>query len=188
MLHSIITADQHLFYYLNGQWHNSFFDAVLPMMRNPYFWAPLYLFLLLFSVINYNLRGFWWSLFYFATFAITDYTSGTIIKHAVKRIRPCNDPAMAKVIHLLVPCGSGYSFPSNHAANHFAMATFMFFTLKPLFGKWTWVIFLWAAVIAYSQIYVGVHYPFDVLGGTLFGLIVGSLTANVFNKKIGLSG
>ena len=86
---------------------------------------------------------------------------------------------------LLKQCSGSYSFVSNHAANHFGLATFAFFTFKGVFKKWMYLAYLWAFFIGYAQVYVGVHYPLDVLGGAVLGLLMGSATAWLFNKKWG---
>ncbi|HVB04041.1 MAG TPA: phosphatase PAP2 family protein [Chitinophagaceae bacterium] len=180
--------DIRLFYHINGLWHNGFLDAVLPFMRNPYFWAPLYLFLLVFMVLNFRFRGALWVLFFLLTFGITDFTCSHLFKFWVQRLRPCNDPVVSAFTRLLVPCGSGFSFPSSHATNHFGMAMFMFLTLRPLFGKWMNLAFAWAFVISYAQIYVGVHYPVDTFCGAMLGLLAGWATGWVFNSSLGLEG
>jgi undecaprenyl-diphosphatase len=87
-----------------------------------------------------------------------------------------------KVRLLLDHCSGGFSFTSSHAANHFGLAMFIFISLTPVFKKYTWLFFLWAGVIAYAQIYVGVHYPLDVLVGAMIGLVVGKLNGMVFKK------
>lgn len=86
---------------------------------------------------------------------------------------------------LLKQCSGSYSFTSSHAANHFGMATFVSITLYPTFKRWIYFAYLWAFFISYAQIYVGVHYPLDVLGGAIVGVLAGLLTASVFNKQVG---
>jgi undecaprenyl-diphosphatase len=108
------------------------------------------------------------------------------LKEAVHRPRPCQDVAFMNYVRLLLKqCSGSYSFVSNHAANHFGMATFAFLTFRGIFKHWMYLAFLWAFFIAYAQVYVGVHYPLDVLGGAVLGLIVGSVTASIFDKKWG---
>jgi undecaprenyl-diphosphatase len=82
----------------------------------------------------------------------------------------------------LVGCGSGYSFISSHAANHFGLAIIIGSIFK---SKWTWVkptLVIWAAVICYAQVYVGVHYPLDVIGGAIIGILIGKFTFTLHEK------
>lgn len=118
--------------------------------------------------------------FFIMTFAIADSTSSSLIKPEVMRIRPCNDVVFKDQIKLRVRCGSGYSFPSSHATNHFALGMFL---LVIFYKRWKPIIWLslgWAASISYAQIYVGVHYPIDILAGAILGSIIGIVTATVF--------
>jgi undecaprenyl-diphosphatase len=100
------------------------------------------------------------------------------------RLRPCNDPINSLHMRLLVECGSGYSFPSSHATNHFGMSLFLYFS----FGKfYKWIkptVILWAALVSYAQVYVGVHYPIDVFTGAIIGSLIGFLIAKLFNRLI----
>jgi membrane-associated phospholipid phosphatase len=186
MLEQLIEQDHLWFYTVHFEWTNEWLDQIFPYLRNPYFWAPLYLFLLFYTLINYKLKGLYWSVFYVITFGIADYFSASIIKPWVARVRPCNDPLFADIVRDLVHCGSGFSFPSTHATNHFAMAIFIALTIgrkKPL----VWIACLiWAASIAYAQVYVGVHYPVDVMGGAIIGIIIGIITGGFFNNIIKL--
>ena len=179
--------DQWLFIQINNQQSNSFFDSVVPYLRNSFYWAPLYLFLLLFVTINFKGRGWWWVLFFLCTVSLTDIVSSKILKEAFERLRPCQDPDFLQNVRLLVNrCSGAYSFTSSHAANHFGMATFIFISFRRYFKNWTWLAFLWAGFIGYAQVYVGVHYPFDVLGGAIIGVLFGLLTGRYFNKKFGI--
>lgn len=184
----LVNLDRSLFRTINSQWTNSFFDAVMPWLRNGSTWAPLYLFLLVFVVSNFKKRSGWWIIFFICTVALTDMAGTYLFKHNFQRLRPCFDPELASSIRLLINnCSGGYSFTSNHAANHFGMATFFFFSFRHVLPKIAWIGFIWAAAIAYAQVYVGVHYPFDVLGGAILGILVGSISALVFNKRFGFA-
>lgn len=180
--------DQWLFIQVNSQQSNSLFDSVMPYLRSQYYWIPLYLFLMLFTTINYRIKGWWWVLFFLCTVSLTDITSSKIIKVLAERLRPCNDPSFADQVRLVINhCGSGFSFTSSHAANHMGMATFLFFTFQPVIRSWAWLSFAWAASVCYAQVYVGVHYPFDILGGALIGLFFGTLTGRFFNNRFGFA-
>jgi membrane-associated phospholipid phosphatase len=179
--------DQRLFIQLNSRWTNTFFDAVMPYIRNPVLWVPLYIFLALFVLLNFKIKGLWWAVLFFSTIALTDLAGTYIFKYNVQRLRPCNDPDFFFNVRLLLNQCGGYSFISNHAANHFGMATFFYITFRHLLKKWTWIPFLWAAFIGYAQIYVGIHYPLDVFCGTILGLLTGILTGVFFNKRFGFA-
>jgi undecaprenyl-diphosphatase len=104
------------------------------------------------------------------------------------RTRPCNSQEFVGQIRLLVTCPSGWGFTSNHAANHFGMATFIFLSFRRVIGRWALLAFLWAGMIAFAQVYVGIHYPGDVAAGGLLGIIYGTITGLFFTKHFGLTG
>ncbi len=188
MLSDLIDIDKSLFFLINGKWNHPFLDAVLPLIRTSQLWYPLYVFLILVVVMNYNKGRWWWVLFFAMVPVFTDLMSSHIIKENIFRLRPCNDPSIQQQIRFLLsykPQSS--SFTSSHAANHFALAVFFFFTLKDLFGKWTYLFFFWAFVICWAQVYVGVHYPGDVFFGALIGILIGRVASYFFNKKIALA-
>lgn len=181
-------ADRFLFKLINSRWNNSVFDALAPFIRNSMTWVPLYLFLILLVFSNYRHNRWWWLAFAAGTAILTNFISSDLIKENVMRLRPCNDPEMAGSIRFLLnyrPQSS--SFTSSHATNHFGIAMFLHCTLGRLMGKWTLLFFAWALVIVYAQVYVGVHYPFDVLAGALIGSVLGYLSARSYEKQYGLS-
>ena len=179
-------CDTWLFLNINTQWINPFFDSIFPWWREANTWVPLYLFFIVFAILNFKQKAFPWILFIIVTVTITDQVSSSLIKNWVGRMRPCRDEdLMGQVRLILNTCSGGYSFPSSHATNHFGFAMFIFITLRPILKKWGWLFFVWAATICYGQVYVGVHYPVDVLCGTVLGCTIGYLTAKFYNKKIG---
>lgn len=187
LMKQLLTYDQHLFKIINHQWSNAFFDWLMPWLRNSDMWIPLYLFLVLLVTINFKKTGWWWVIFAAGTVILTDFVSSSIIKNNIIRLRPCNEPDIASWIHVLV----GYrpqssSFTSSHATNHFGMAMFLFITLKQRFDKWPVFFFFWAFSICFAQVYVGVHYPVDVICGGLIGILIGYLSGKSFNKNYGL--
>lgn len=184
----LIQWDHALFKKINQDWTNPLFDWTMPFLRNQNNWLPLYIFIIVFVLLNFRLKGLWWIVFFFITIAMTDMTGTYIFKHTFERLRPCSDPDFALNVRLLLKqCAGGYSFTSNHAANHFGMATFIFFTFRHLFKNWMLLTFLWAGSIGYAQIYVGIHYPADVAGGIILGILFGTITAYQFNKHFGLT-
>ena len=186
LLQKLEQWDQWLFIQINNHQSNSFFDAIMPFLRIAYFWIPVYLFLLVFIPTNFKGRGWWWLVMFLCTVSLCDMTSTNLFKEVFKRLRPCTDPEFLQHVRLVVDrCGGMYSFTSNHAANHFGMATFIFITLRPVIKNWGWLAYFWAAIIGYSQVYVGVHYPFDIVGGATIGFMFGWLLGTFFNKRFG---
>lgn len=184
---TIVYCDHVAWYFLNTRWHNAVMDWMMPFFRNQWFWVPLYFFLFLFMPSRFGKKGWLWCLFFFASFVLSDQVSATLLKPFFNRVRPCNDPYFASLVHIIVPCGSGKSFPSSHAANHFALAFFSSVTLSPI-ARWVKpVAIAWATLVAYSQVYVGVHFPLDVICGGLIGIGIGTFTGSFFNRYASLA-
>lgn len=180
--------DYLIFSKVNGAWHNSFFDAVLPFLRQAYLWLPFYLFLGIFTSLNFRKKGLYWCLYLIGTAVLSDYISSTLIKGAVLRLRPCQDPALTLHVRLLAAyCPGNSSFTSSHATNHFAAAMYIYTTFRRAVSKWWALLFIWAFVISYTQVYVGVHFPADVICGALTGLLIGYLPAKIFNTRVSLA-
>ncbi len=188
LLEKLQLWDQWLFIKINSELSNPLFDVVMPFMRTGMYWVPVYLFLGVFALLNFKSKGAWWIILFVATVALTDMGGTRIFKDHFGRDRPCADFDFSMHVRLLVNCvGKGNSFISNHAANHFGMATFFFLTFRKILKKWAWIGFLWAALIAYAQVYVGIHYPLDVFAGALFGMMIGVVTGKLFNKRFGFA-
>ncbi len=182
----IQAVDLWLLTHINQQGGNAFFDAVLPFMRETLFWVPLYFFLLIFVTVNFGKDGWWWVLGVILTAALADIISSQVIKENIMRLRPCQDiEVIGKIRFFITYCPTSSSFTSSHATSHFAQAMFFFLTLKKC-SRWAILFFLWAFIIAYTQVYVGVHYPFDVLCGGLIGCLIGFLMAKLFHKQTGI--
>lgn len=185
MLETIQQIDLSLFKFINVNLSNALFDAVLPWCREKWFWMPVYWFLAAFFGLNFGTKKGWILIVGLVLSAgVADFTSSTIIKKNVQRIRPCNDIALVGQIQERVPCGGGYSFTSSHAANHFAVATFLIGVFGT-FARWLKPVALtWAGLIAFSQVYVGVHYPLDVLCGALLGTGIGIGISQIIRRYI----
>ena len=183
-MNKLLQIDRQLFQVINARWSNDFLDCLLPFLRNSHFWYPLYLFLLLFAFANIPKNKGWWLFFAAGTVILSNFISSDLIKENIFRIRPCNDAGLADNIRVLVtyrPQSS--SFTSSHAVNHFALAAFFSGTLKKYMGNWVYLFFAWAMAICYAQVYVGVHFPLDVICGGLIGLVLGYLPARAYNNN-----
>lgn len=184
MIDQLVTWDQEAFLAINQGLSNVFFDWLMPVLRNPYTWAPLYLFIIVFCVRNYRNKGILIVLFILITFGIADALSSSVIKKSVKRIRPCNDIEFKEEVAVRVRCGSGYSFTSSHATNHFAISMVLIMIFYRRWKSILWLALLWATLVSIAQVYVGVHYPLDIIGGALLGSAIGYLTGLVFRITV----
>lgn len=182
MLDQILHWDLLVFRLINGS-ELTFLDYLTPYFRHKLFWLPLYTFLVAFILSNYKHRMAI-LLFLIGTVAIADYTSSQLIKKSVKRVRPCNDPMVMDSVTLRIRCGGGYSFTSSHATNHAAVAFYLFYILHVFSKGWRILLPVWAALICLAQVYVGVHYPIDILSGFLLGSLIGIGVFKVLQKWI----
>ena len=188
ILDTLVRWDHWLFEQINSGSANPFFDQLMPFLRNSKSWIPLYVITGIWVFYRYRWQGLWWALFFVATVALTDMTGTYVFKHNIERLRPCRDPEFITHVRLVLKqCAGGYGFISNHAANHFGMAVFFLLTFRRVIGRWAWLAVFWAFSIAFAQVYVGVHFPFDVLAGSLLGAGFGVLTAYLFNKRVGFA-
>jgi membrane-associated phospholipid phosphatase len=180
----LLELDYRVFEFINQGLSNDFFNFFLKWMRNEWIWAPLYVFIISFCIYNFGKKAYWLVLFLLLTVSISDTVSSRLIKKTVKRERPCRNEAIENP-NVLIKCGKGFSFTSSHATNHFAIASFLVFTLGQFYKKIKWPLLIWAFLIGFSQIYVGVHFPLDVLAGSIVGYCIGRLAALLFNKQYG---
>lgn len=182
-LTQLIAKDQALFSLINGKWTNLVLDKLMPWFRTSNNWFPFYAALLIYLFVKWGKRAWKWLIIVALNVTLTDQISSSFFKPFFHRLRPCADPAIMHKSRLLIEhCSGGFSFTSSHAANHFGLAMLVFMTLQPLFKKYTYLFFIWAATIGYAQIYVGVHYPLDVFVGTCIGLLVGYAMSKLFFK------
>ena len=182
MIAELQQFDVELFLKIHRGMSNGFFDELMPLLRNRFFWAPLYLFIIVFCIKQYKKTGYYLIGMILLTFAMGDLIASRVIKPAVGRVRPCNEVSLASRIIHRVPCGSGKSFPSAHATNHFAIAVFL---ICVFYKRWKPILplgFLWAFSISFAQIYVGVHYPIDTFVGALLGTCIGFFTFYIYQK------
>ncbi|MBC6993295.1 phosphatase PAP2 family protein [Neolewinella lacunae] len=181
-----MNLDYALFDAINQGLAHPWLDAILPTYREKTTWIPLYLVMVYLLLRQYGWRSTLYLLLAVAVaLAVADQLAASVLKPWVGRLRPCAEPAVADHARILIPCGGRFGFPSNHATNHFALATLLSLTwLRKAHWGWRAGLFLWAVSISLAQVYVGKHYPGDILCGAVLGSLVAWGVAWVYGRMI----
>ena len=174
MINTIVEIDKNLMVFLNKTLSNPIFDILMPIITNQKFLTIIGVILILYLGFYSGKRGKITLIVLIFAAGISDAICAQIIKPWIGRIRPSHE--FVEYINLLVSKGGKWSFPSNHAANSFAFAT----VLSYFYDKNKTMIFSIASVIAFSRVYVGVHYPLDIIFGSLLGYTVSWIILSVW--------
>jgi undecaprenyl-diphosphatase len=186
LFQQLLQYDFYLMFWFNKSFSNPILDKGALLMREALFHIPLYIFIVLFVVLNLKRKAWWWILGAIVLISFSDLLTSHFLKDYFNRPRPCRDPLMMNyVIFLAKYCGANGSFPSSHAVNHFAFATYVFVSLRKIAGYF-WLLFIWATLISLSQVYVGVHYPLDITVGAILGCIFGYTGARITRHTLSL--
>lgn len=173
LLDRLIQWDKELLVVLNG-FHTPWLDPVMLLMTRTLFWFPLYVFLIFLLFRNFRNRAWLLLIGVAFTLLLSDQLTSELIKPFFARLRPSHDPSLAGVLHLVNGYRADeYGFSSGHAANTFGLAVFIWFTFRSIY-KWMALIFIWAGFMTYTRIYLGVHFPGDILAGIVLGLCCGA--------------
>ena len=180
-METLVDIDKSLFVFLNSLGSDSF-DFIWLSITEKKSSIPLYIFLIYYIYKKFSNKEFLkYLILVIILIVLTDQASG-FFKDFFQRLRPCHDQEINSFIRIVKEgCGGLYGFFSAHAANTFAVATFFYFTLKR-YSKNFKYLFLWSAIVSYSRIYVGVHFPFDIIFGACFGTVLGYLFSFSSNK------
>lgn len=181
MLETIKTLDESLFLFLNAQ-HNSFFDPLMWLFSEKLFWGPLYVWFLWLLYKKYP-KHYWTVLVTIILMIVVSDQLCNLAKDHIMRLRPSQEPHLYSLVHIVKDYRGGmYGFYSGHSSNSFAVA---FFMITIVAGKLKYIIpvaLTYALLTAYSRIYLGVHYPGDVLTGALIGTLLGIGFATAHSK------
>lgn len=183
-MEALSTIDSDLFLFLNGL-HADWMDGVMVLITQMWVWLPLYLLLISWTVKQYGKRCWWIFLAVALVVFCSDQLSAHVCKPLFQRLRPCYNTDLQGLIHLPKGMAGGqYGFVSSHAANTFAIAAFLTAALRKKY-KWMGIaLYLWAFISSYSRIYIGYHYPGDILCGAVLGILVGLTLWKVFQLLV----
>jgi len=175
-------VDRAIFLAINGA-HHPVIDHIMVFVSEKYTWIPVYFVMALLAQRKWGWKGLGlFAVFAALTVVLTDQTSVKLFKNVFERYRPCHNLEIGHLVHTVNDkCGGIYGFVSSHAANHFGISVFFAATLFRRHPVGWAILLLWAALICYSRIYLGVHYPADVAVGGLLGVLLGAFTAGLFN-------
>ena len=179
MLEKIIDLDKNLFVFLNNLGSKPF-DAIWLLITRQFNWVPFFLLLAYILYKKVNQKQFLYALVFIALMiAFLDQITN-LVKNNVQRLRPCNDEELRGLIRI-VKDSDTFSYFSGHAANSMAAMMFVFLILRKHY-KYTYLLFLFPLIFAYSRIYLGLHFPLDIISGYVFGSMTGILFYYLFQK------
>ena len=178
MIELLKNIDTRLFLFFNGN-HTPFMDTVMGLATDKFTWIPLYLLILFFVWRKSKSRAWLVVLSVAILITLSDQVSVQLFKETFQRYRPCHNLLLQGQVHLIDgKCGGPYGFVSSHAANTFALITFLSFYFRN--KGFALGMYIWAAFVSYSRVYAGVHYPFDIVGGMFVGMVLGVIGYKIY--------
>ena len=189
MLDYLKDLDESLFLYLNGL-HNDLFDFLMHWITYQQTWYPFYALIIFWMIWKFKINALFPIITIIIAITLSDQFPSGFMKPFFERLRPCHEPTIGYLVHVVDGCGGQFGVASAHASNSFALAILLYLLLKP-YIKYASMFFVWATIVSYSRIYVGVHYPGDVIAGGLVGVFIGWTLFIVYSKipeKYRLSG
>jgi len=184
MLEPILALDRHLLVAIN-QAHAPWLDAIMVFASNRTVWFPAYAGLIVWLIYRFRQRGALVLPLVITAVALADSITSRLFKPYFARPRPCHDAVVAPLLRLPDGCGGQFGFLSSHAANSVALAVFLCFLLpKRQFSWLKFGVVIWASLLSYSRMYLGAHYPTDVVGGAAVGALLGWGAAWLYKRLV----
>ncbi len=181
MINYLLNLDEKLLLFINGL-NNPWLDSVMFMATNGKVWAPLFLFAIIFILIKYKGKGLYILLLVGLVITLGDQISSGLLKPLIGRLRPSHEPHLEGILHLVNNYKGGiYSFVSSHATNSFGVATMLWLLIGKQY-KWISLFFVWSIIFSFTRVYLGVHYPGDVIAGAALGAFLAFGINWIFRK------
>jgi undecaprenyl-diphosphatase len=185
LLKFLLDIDNRLLLWANSH-NNPFLDEIMLAFSERFFWVPFYAILVLLIIYKYRKRSLLILITITLMIIATDQFSSHLLKPLVGRLRPCYNESVMHLLHMIKDCGGRFGFISSHASNSFGAAMMLWLLFRNQY-KYFWLMFVWAAVVSYSRIYLGVHFPSDIAAGMLCGLSFGYIFYTLYRlteKKV----
>lgn len=180
-MEEIILEDKQAMIFLNNL-GSSTFDPFWILVSEKWFWIPLYVIFLYFLYKNFNKKSFFYILLFVALGITASDQIANIFKFGFERLRPCHDPSLEGLLRE-VKCGGKFGFYSAHSSNSFFVATYLTMLLGKKIKQLSYFLFVWAAIVAYSRVYLGMHFPGDIIIGAIMGILL-ALFFGILAKKV----
>lgn len=184
-MEEIILEDKQAMIFLNNL-GSSTFDPFWILVSEKWFWIPLYVIFLYFLYKNFDKKSLFYILLFIALGITASDQIANIFKFGFERLRPCHDPSLEGLLRE-VKCGGKFGFYSAHSSNSFFVATYLTILLGKKIKQLPYFLFVWAAIVAYSRVYLGMHFLGDIIIGAIMGILLalffGTLARKVIKKS-----
>lgn len=178
IVNSLVNYDQDLFLWLNSR-HEPWMDNIMFWVTYKVTWLPMYVAMVMITARATGMRAIAIVITVIVAVVLADQITSGIMKPYFSRFRPCHEPLLAGLVHEVGGCGGSFGFASSHASTSFALAITWFTLLRDKI-RYMWILILWACLYSYSRVYVGVHYPGDILVGACVGLLSGACCIQLY--------